>query len=193
MDPRRPIFPPMAQSRKDLRRAVPDFNLTLRDKPRAREDATMKRFVLASLLLPGLTPGHAGAVDGHTIFVGPEIVIVDTVADDFPRFDVAALCGAAWPGPRRTAEAAQTVCIARQNRLAALASRKWNAAPTAARANCAKRAERAGVGAYNVLYACVNAAAFTLSTRNAVNRVTSMIRAQNGLPRVDAQAVGSIQ
>jgi len=153
----------------------------------------MKRLVLVLVLLPALAPRHAVAVDGHTVFIGPDIAIGEDVGGDFPRYDVAARCASAWPGQEKTAETARHVCIARQNRIAALASRKWRAVPNAAKINCVKRSDLAGVGAYYVLYACVNAAVFTAGTQETANRIAAMIRAQNGLAPVDGEAVGSIR
>jgi hypothetical protein len=153
------------------------------------EEIRLKRLVL----FLALAPAPAGAVDGHTIFKGPEISIADAVGDDFPRYDVAARCNAAWPGNRVAVEAARAVCIARLNRIAGLASREWRDVPAAARVNCVKRSDAAGIGGYNVLYACARAAVFTAGTREKARQIASMIRAQNGLGQLDEMAVGSIR
>lgn len=156
-------------------------------------EVNMKRLALVFALLPALAPGRAAAVDGNSVFIGPDITIAEGVGGDFPRYDIPVLCRKAWPGVGRAAEAARGVCVARQERIAAFASHLWGDIPSAAKAKCVRRSDLAGVGAYNVLYACVNAAVFTAGTQETVNRITTMVRAQNGLPPADRQAVGSIR
>lgn len=146
---------------------------------------------LAFLLM--LAPAQAWAVDGYTILKGPEVPIIETVGQGFPRYDMAASCKTAWPGDKPTTQAARSVCQTRQNRIAGLTSQSWNDVPAAARLRCVQRADEAGSAAYSVLFHCVHAALYTARTQETKKDIANLIRKQNGIPSVDNLSVGSIR
>lgn len=149
----------------------------------------MKR--LAFLL--ALAPAQAWAVDGWTVLQGPPVPIDASAGDDFPRYNVAGLCKTAWPGTNPTAESARAVCVERQNRIAGLSSLGWRGLSASARRDCVKRADAAGVGAYNVLYACVNLASFRKGAQEKSERIANEIREQNSAGHGERMRVGGIQ
>lgn len=146
----------------------------------------MKR--LAFLL--ALVPAQASAVDGFSVLIGPPVPIEAGVGDDFPRYDVAAQCKTAWPGTSPTGADAQAVCVERLNRIAGVTSMSWRGLSESARLDCVKRANVAGVGAYNVLFACVNLAAFRRGAQQKSEHIASEIRAQTSAGRGGSIRVG---
>jgi hypothetical protein len=146
---------------------------------------------IAILLL--LVPTQAGAVEGYTVFNGPDVPIAEAAGDTFPRYDLTMLCRRAWPGDAKTTQAARTACETRQSRLAGLASHGWNKLPAQAKARCAKRADTSGSQPYTVLFSCVNAANFIVERQDTAREIANLIRKQNGLPPVDDLSVGSIE
>jgi hypothetical protein len=158
----------------------------------------MKRLIL----LLALAPIQAFAMDdaiymkygveGSTIFAGAATPIASDVSDDFPRYDVDALCKIAWPNKTPAGEAAREVCALQQTKLASAISYKWESLAPPARLNCVKRANDAKYGRYSVLYACVNAGLFTQETRGVADNIAKNIQAQSGGKHIDRQPVGSI-
>jgi hypothetical protein len=146
---------------------------------------------IALFLLLATTP--AGAVEGYTVFNGPDVPIAASAGDTFPRYDLATLCRKAWPGDAKTTQAARTACETRQSRLAGLISYGWNKIPTQAQAKCTKRADNAGSQPYTVLFSCVNAAHFVEERQETAREIANLIRKQNGQPPVDDLSVGSIE
>lgn len=146
----------------------------------------MKRFALLLALVP--IQAHA-----YTIFEGPDVPVSLNAGDDFPRYDVDALCKVAWPSSAASGGAARTVCLEHQNRLAGLTSKNWAALQPTAKRNCAKRAEDARYARYSVLYACVNAELFAQRNQQKVEQISNRIRAQNGGGGIDRQPVGSVR
>lgn len=149
----------------------------------------LKKCVLFLVALP--VP--AWAVEGATIFNGPDVPIVESVARDFPRYDLGELCRLAMPGTDLSAEAAQATCKVEQGRLAGIASQNWNMLSPVARLDCLRRADKANGKRYAVLYSCVKAASFRVYHRDSMNRIAERIARQNGRVPVDSQAVGSIK
>lgn len=147
----------------------------------------------ACVLLLIFVPVQAWAIDGWTVFNGPDVPILETVEQDFPRHDLGELCRRALPGTSTATSSARTACKARQGRLAGLVSNGWNFLPPAARQECLKRADNANGYSYSVLYECVNAAAFKVQRRVKIGQIAEMIARQNGKARVDPQTVGSIR
>jgi hypothetical protein len=145
----------------------------------------MKRFAL----LLALVPFQANA---YTIFEGPDVPVSFIAGDDFPRYDVDALCKAAWPSSAGGG-AGMTVCQEHQNRLAGLTSNKWAALQPSAKRSCARRAGDARYARYSVLYACANAELFAQQNRQKVEQISNRIRAQNGGAGFDRQPVGSVR
>ncbi|SFJ98810.1 hypothetical protein SAMN05444581_101109 [Methylocapsa palsarum] len=145
----------------------------------------MKRFAL----LLALIPFQANA---YTIFEGPDVPVSLNAGDDFPHFDVDALCKAAWPSAA-DGGAGMSVCQQHQNRLAGLISNKWTALQPPAKRNCARRAEDARYARYSVLYACVNKELFAQQNRQKVEQISNRIRTQNGVAGIDRQPVGSVR
>lgn len=148
----------------------------------------MKRIALLLLF----APTQAGAVEGHTIFNGPDVPIAESAGETFPRYDLVTLCKKAWPGEKPTTQAARSACESRQNRLAGITSYSWNEIPAPAKARCVKRADAAGSQPYYVLFTCVNAAKFTAERQDTARAIAELIRKQNGLPPLDNLSVGSI-
>lgn len=155
--------------------------------------------LLALAVSIALAPAQAYAVEGATIFLGPEAPIAQDVGD-FPRHDIIALCASAWPGKTKIAENSRRVCESRQNRLAGLASQGWKALPDPGKVNCARRAEQGGFAPYSVLYACVNASLFRAGKQDTIRRIAALIKTQTGgqpdrqtaSAPLDSQSVGSI-
>jgi hypothetical protein len=143
------------------------------------------------LCLLVIMPFRAWAVEGSTVLEGPDVPILETVADDFPRYDLDGLCRTAIAGTGPAAEAARTACMTQQGRLAGLASHAWNQLPPTAREGCVARAERASSKRYSVVYSCVNAARFRVSRKDAMESVAARIARQNGKLPVASIAVGS--
>jgi hypothetical protein len=144
-------------------------------------------------LLLVFAPVQAWAVEGATVFNGPDVPIVETVEQDFPRYDLGDLCKSAMPGTDALAQSAQTTCKSQQGRLAGLASEIWQDLPPSARRDCVKRADSANGKRYFVLYSCVKAANFKVQRRDAINGIAEKIARQTGKVAVDSQTVGSIR
>lgn len=149
----------------------------------------MRRFALVLVL----APVQAAAVEGYTVLNGPEIPILESVAPDFPRYDLTELCKTAWPANSPSTESARTTCKQRQSRLAGLTSKVWNDIPPAARVACVKRSDAAKGSRYFVLYACANAASYRVQSKEAIDRVEAIIARQTGKSPVDRETVGSIR
>jgi hypothetical protein len=142
----------------------------------------MKRLAL----LLSLIPFQANA---YTIFEGPDVPVSLNAGDDFPHYDVDALCKGGWPSSA-PGGAARTVCQDHQNRLAGLTSKNWAAMQPTAKRDCARRPENARYAQYSVLYACVNAELFAQRNREKAEQISNRIRAQSG---TDRQPVGSVR
>jgi hypothetical protein len=149
----------------------------------------MKKF----LLLLVCAPVQALAVEGATVFNGPNVPIAETVGQDFPRYDLSALCKSAMPGTDASAQSARSLCELQQGRLAGLASELWHDLPAAARSDCIKRAENANGKRYFVLYSCVNAANFKVQRQEIISDIQDKIARQSGKVAVDSRPVGSIR
>ncbi len=146
-----------------------------------------------ALVLLACMPARAWAVEGATVFNGPDVAILESVARDFPRYDLGALCREAMPGTGLSAEAARATCKTQQGRLAGLVSNAWNQLPPAARQGCVGRADRASGNRYSVLYSCVNAVSFRVRRKDTIDRVAEKIARQNGKRPDDTRQVGSIR
>jgi hypothetical protein len=145
----------------------------------------MKRFALLLSLI-------SFQANAYTIFEGPDVPVSLNAGDDFPHYNVDALCMAAWPS-NADGGAGRTVCQQHQNRLAGLTSNKWAALQPSAKRNCVRRAEDARYARYSVLYACANAELFAQKNRQKVEQISDRIRAQNGGAVLDRQPVGSVR
>lgn len=154
----------------------------------------MQRMALMlGAFLPAFLSAPAWAVDGWTVLDGPDVSIHESVGNDFPRHDLGELCRRALPGTTASAITAQSACKAQQGRLAGLASHAWNFLPPLARRDCLERASNANGYVYSVVYACVNAATFTMRSREKVARIAEVIARQNGKVPVVSSTVGSIR
>lgn len=138
-------------------------------------------------------PAPAWAIDGWTIFNGPAVPILESVEQDFPRHDLGELCRRTLPETTASTRSAQTACKAQQGRLAGLASQTWNLLPPGARRECVDRAEGANGYVYSVLYACVNAAAFSMNSREKMGQIAELIARQNGKVLTESRTVSSIR
>ena len=152
----------------------------------------LKRIAVLPVCMPMLAgmPQLAGAVDGLTVLRGPEIPIADNVANDFPRYDVTALCGSAWAD-----QAARSTCVQRQSRLAGLTSLGWHEIPPPARAVCVQRADAAGAARYSVLYACATEAIYRVRSEATLAGIANRVKQQlqDKENPTDNAAVGSIR